>query len=733
MRALAVAMAPLLEPETPPGIRNLENIGLISDFLAHGTAGLRDLVDEALQRQPGTDRLMLIVDQWEELYTLTTDDNARGRFIEQLLEATTRSPLSVVLTLRGDFYSHAVNDRPLADRLQDNVVNLGPMTREELQQAITRPVENVQLSFEPGLVHTILNDVGNELGNLPLLEFAVTALWDAKRDGLLTHDAYREMRRVQGAMANRAETIYNGLRPLEQEAAKRAFLRLVRLGEATEDTRRRASFSEIGEAAKPLIRQLADARLLVTGRDEDSGEETIDVAHEALIQNWSRLQEWLDQDREFLLWRQRLRSAVATWERHERRPGFLLLGAPLTEAERWLGERPEELAPDERSFIQKSVRRDRWRRNLTLVAAISVAMIMTILAAWAWRQSQIAQREERLARARLLVAQGQAEFEEKPLLGLRLAIEGLALLTPKDEKIKAFTVSVIRELAKSGRLLKMSDGIAQAYPYSKNSLFILGYTNKPGEIYRFADSKRIASLSGRVDDIEFSPDKHVFVVDYVDAPGEWRHSAKGELITTLAGRVGSVWFSPDASVLGLDYRDAPDELRRSANGELITTLTGRVGSVWLSPAGSVWVLAYEDAPGELRHSANGELMATLTGKADEVRFGANGVLFKVKYEDNRNELWDTRGTPRRLTELGLSIRGAIFEQNHHRALVWHSDGRGYYLDIDWLQAMEGDPAGLPIEKLVQLACQGPLASGLFAESALKPYLEGRSPQACNLE
>lgn len=950
LRALAVALAPLLEPETPPGIRNLENIGILKDFLERGENELRDLVEEALQKQPGTDRLMLIVDQWEELYTLTADDEARDHFIDQLLEATTKARFSVVFTLRGDFYGHAINHRSLADRLHNHVVNLGPMTREELEDAIAKPAHAVRLSFEPGLMETILNDVGNEPGSLPLLEFAVTALWDAGKDGRLLHDAYLAMGRVQGAVANRAETIYNNLTSLEQEAVKRVFLRLVRLGETTEDTRRRAHFTEIGEASRELIGQLADARLLVTGRDEISGEETIEVAHEALIQNWSRLQGWLDEDREFLLWRQRLRGSMTIWQENAYKPGFFLLGAPLSEAERWFIERPDELDENERAFIHKSIRRARWRRNLTLMTSIVVAVVMTVLAGIAQVQTWRAEREERLARARLLVAQGQAEYEEKPLLGLRLALEGLAMLPPGDEKTKEFTVNVIRRLVKSGRLLKIGDGIHHAYAMNNNTHFILEHTNKQGEIYRFSDNERTVLLprnirgfhrgvifnpdrsffvvnygdvqsemrdsingdlkiflAGKVSNFHFSPDEGVFVVDYehdqdelrrsdngeviapladevhttrfsprqnvfvvgyqhaqgelrhsdngevialladeisyegvhfspgqdvfvVDyryAQGELRRSADGQVIEPLAGEIRAVQFSPDQDVFAVsyrydrgelrnsvdgkvithladkishdgvyfssrhnlfavDYEQAQDELRRSnngrvlktlggeigyehyyiwgldgvsygsyqlnrhqdvfvmqyqntrselrnsVNGELIKLLAGNVSDVHFSPDQSMFVVDYGDTRGELRFSTDGQHLATLTGKLEggEVLFNSDSSLFVVQYIDNRRELWETSVRPRRLAELGLSVDGAIFDKNHRKVLVWHSDGRGYMLDIDWLKAMGGEPKSLSGEELMRLACQGPFASDLFQESELADYLEGQRPKAC---
>ena len=354
LHALAAALLPLLEPEMTE-VDRLAEVNKLAVYLQEGRLALRDVVARVLAKQPGTDRLLLVADQWEELYTLTREEQQRRRFVDEILEATQAAPLSVVLTLRGDFFGQALSYRPLADRLQDAVVNLGPMAREELAQAVERPAKEVKLTFEPGLVERLLDDVGQEPGNLPLLEFALTDLWEHRQGGQLLHQVYDDMGRVQGAVAQQAEELYQKLVPLEQQAATRVFLELVRTGEGTADTRRRAGLQEIGEGARNLVKKLADARLVVTGRDEATGQETVEVAHEALIRHWQRLRGWLNADREFLLWRQRLRHDLSDWERTGHDQGTLLRGTPLSEAQRWLTVRGEHLSQPEREFIQAGI------------------------------------------------------------------------------------------------------------------------------------------------------------------------------------------------------------------------------------------------------------------------------------------------------------------------------------------------------------------------------------------
>jgi KaiC/GvpD/RAD55 family RecA-like ATPase len=420
---LAAKLIPLLEPALSETDR-LTEAQKLGDRLAAGEVLLEDVVERVLEKSNGTDRLLLVADQFEELFTLTPEADRRP-LVEALLQALKRVPLTLVLTLRADFYGHAIAlSRDLSDRMERGVVNLGPMTRQELEKVIVEPARRVGLKFEPGLVERILDDVGEEPGNLPLLEFALTELWARRQAGRLTHAAYEEIGGIAGAIAQRAEEVFGGFTPEEQEAARRVLTRLVRVArpeEGTEDTRRRATLAELspsqvgkGPGVRAVVKALADARLVVTGRDEATGEETVEVAHEALIRGWERLRRWLDEDREFLLWRQRLRVALEEWQRTGRDEGALLRGAPLTEAERWLAERAEDLNLDEQKYIRESVAlrereqtaRQRLRQRITLGLGVGLLIALTLagLAGVGWRR---AEEQRQIALARQLAAQAQ--------------------------------------------------------------------------------------------------------------------------------------------------------------------------------------------------------------------------------------------------------------------------------------------------------------------------------------
>ncbi|MCA9423221.1 MAG: SUMF1/EgtB/PvdO family nonheme iron enzyme, partial [Nitrospira sp.] len=336
-----------------------------------------------LDKQPGTDRLLLIVDQWEELYTLCQDVRARRTFMDQVLEATETGQLHVVLTLRGDFFGRAITAyRPLSDRVQEAQVLIGPVTREELRLAIKEPAKLVGLTFETGLVDLLLEQAGDEPGHLPLLEFVLRQLWEQRRGSLMHHEAYRGMGQLEGAIAKKAQALYQKASPENQRRIQHIFLRLVRPGEGEADTRRRATFAELGEGLQPLVKMLADERLLVTSQLTGSAEETVEVSHEALIRQWGQLKEWVDGDRQFLAWQQRLGLSIKEWERSHRSTDLLLRGRPLVEAGEWVKNKPEAFSPEEEQYVRASQNRKNKSRVFTTLGGLLVLLLIGGPIAW---------------------------------------------------------------------------------------------------------------------------------------------------------------------------------------------------------------------------------------------------------------------------------------------------------------------------------------------------------------
>jgi energy-coupling factor transporter ATP-binding protein EcfA2 len=302
---LAAALISQLEPELGKTDKTIKAKELAESIRQHGfTAD----VSAILKDKPGK-RLLLVVDQFEELYTGCADTEQQ-QFVEALLAAVESASraLTLVLTLRADFYSYVVNYPPFAEALNNYPAkNITLMKAEEMQKAIELPAEKKGVKLEEGLTQRILDGVKREPGNLPLLEFALTQLWEKQSRGLLTHQAYSEIGGVARALSNHAEVVYGKLSEQEQKQAQQIFLQLVRPGEGTEDTRRVATRGEVGNWELVTFLAGEDARLVVTGRDEQTDEKTVEVVHEALIREWRRLRGWIDENRTFRTWQEQLR------------------------------------------------------------------------------------------------------------------------------------------------------------------------------------------------------------------------------------------------------------------------------------------------------------------------------------------------------------------------------------------------------------------------------------------
>ncbi len=481
LHSLADVILPLVEPELS-GIDLIRKRKALADDLEQGRVPLWDMVTEGLRQQKGTDRLLLFVDQWEELYTTCRNDVQRNRFIQELLEATSRanSPLSVVLAVRWDFYGKILQNRPLLDRLDHSRLDLGPMDRKEQRSAIEGPASKMGLTFQDGLIDRILDDAGDEPGSLPLLEFVLEDLWKCRRgDGQLTHDAYGGMKGLKGAIATRAETVFLTLSADEQAAAEMLFRNLVQAGAKTEeDTRRRLSLHRLGDTSQRVARNLADERLLVTTRiesagtevlNEESERETVEVAHEELLRRWERLKHWVDKDRKFLQWRSRLQPLLEGFKQDPDPP--LLRGNQLRDAQEFFPSRSNELDRPECAFINASLDAlHKQRRRVWIIASLLSALFLGL--GYAWDRANLNIRVEGLVESLLETRAGRVhsyldELSRSPALAVPLLREafantdqnrepshrlhaayGLVRLSAADSDVLMFLIRSIPELPK---------------------------------------------------------------------------------------------------------------------------------------------------------------------------------------------------------------------------------------------------------------------------------------------
>ncbi|MEZ4621778.1 MAG: SUMF1/EgtB/PvdO family nonheme iron enzyme [Caldilineaceae bacterium] len=360
-------------------------------------------------------RLLLVVDQFEELFTLCKDPSERKAFVDNLLTAAVADGVTtVVITLRADFYAHCFAFDNLRAALEGYQKNIGPMDQDELRRAIEEPARLGGWELEPGLVELLLADVGDEPGALPLLSHALLETWKRRRGRTLTLAGYAASGRVQGAIAHTAEAVFTQLAtPQQQAIAKNIFLRLTELGEGAEDTRRRVQLAELmpkpAEKAtiEAVLTTLADARLVTTDKDE------VEVAHEALIRSWPTLRGWLDENREGIRLRHRLLEDAQRWAELEHDREALYSGRRLEQVAEWESTGAFALSTLEQTFLEASearATRERQQRTwIRLGIAVVILSVFVGMAVLSWQQ--LDQRRAKRAWDAAIAAKAQCDVD----------------------------------------------------------------------------------------------------------------------------------------------------------------------------------------------------------------------------------------------------------------------------------------------------------------------------------
>lgn len=343
--------------------------------------------------------VVLVVDQFEEIFTLC-DQEQRDWFVQALVNAP-----RVVIGVRADFYGHVGRHPQLVEALEGGQILVGPMTTDELRRAITEPARHVGATVETALVARLIADAAGEAAALPLVQHALAETWRRRRGMTLFLSGYEEAGGVEHAIARTAEAVYAGLTNGRQRTARQIFLRLIALGDGTEDTKRRATRSDLDAE---VLDRLANARLVTLSAQH------AELAHEALIRSWPRLRDWLAEDRTALRVHHQLTEAAADWDGHDR--DVLYKGIRLAQASE-LDQ--DSLTEPERVFLGASQAegRRRTRRARVVVSVLSVLVVLlagTVVFAVsksneASRRSEIAAAAAAAAQARWLINSGELE------------------------------------------------------------------------------------------------------------------------------------------------------------------------------------------------------------------------------------------------------------------------------------------------------------------------------------
>ena len=655
---------------------------------------------------PGT-RVLLAVDQFEELFTSNPDELDRQAFLDALnaLSSDDELGVRVVVALRADFYAVSASYPWLAERISGNQVLVGPMRRTELRSAIEGPVKRAGLRLESGLVEAILDDAGDDAGSLPLVSHALMETWLRRRDTLLTVEGFRAAGGVIGAIAQSAEQAYERLGAAEKTACRRLFLRLVTPGDGVPDTRRLLSWREIGDdaAMRAVVDTLAKERLLTV---DDRG---VEIIHETLNLSWPRFRGWIEESRDDLRMRQRVAQDAAEWDAQSRDSDLLYRGTPLAVALEWYAQEDSDYDELSAEFLEagreardaaeaaaalEERRRRRVRRiafsalsSLTIAAAVASAVAFVALGD---ARDNEAEANRRFVQA--LATEANSIAFAQPNLALLLAAEsaaradGPAPSEARNALIQARTALAETDVAPSGVVLPVGDALTLTLTPDGTTI-VTGGRDGTVQLWESSSGDRGATLTGQSGGIEEAA---------VDPSGRWlvsvgpggtrrwdlraAGSSPGRVVAKGGDPVWSVAFSRDGARFATASERGKLRIYATASAEeigvpiehsidFLSVAFSLDGTKLLAGTGDgrvfVWDVAsrLQDGPALRAHGTND--VWELVMHPDGDRFVTSGT-------DGAIKVWSLR--TRRHVASPFAADDGVPTNTRVKGLVWSHDG-----------------------------------------------------------
>jgi WD40 repeat protein len=638
------------------------------DELARDPSAMHRAVQRQTQRA-GVTHALVVVDQFEELFTLCRSEAERQSFVDNLMfaagfhspdgaphaqqgeveggsgemTAERDGPTLGVIALRADFYAHCADYPQLRQALSQHQEYIGAMSAVELRRAIEAPAQHGSWELELGLVEVLLQDIQGEPGALPLLSHALLETWERRRGRTLTMSGYAATGGVRGAIAETAEAVFQDqLNPAQRELARRIFLQLTELGEdeSLPDTRRRVALSELisnpaeGAAVRQVLTQLADARLITTEW------ETVEVAHEALIREWPTLREWLAEDREGLRLHRRLSEAAQEWGRSGRNESEFYRGARLAQALEWTAANAGALNPLEREFLQAS-------------------------RAWAEREAaeREAQRQRELEAARKLTKTEKARAEEQIQSNNRLRLRN-------------------RFIAGAGVIALLLAVLAALFGLQSNQNATRAESEK-----QLAISRELALAA--VNNLEVDPERSILlalhalsVTHTAEAEGALHRAVQASRVQfVFPGLFYTLGYSPDGRRLALGRSDGTLIMLDTANGQELLSIPAHAGTIWsliYSPDGARIATTSGDHTAKVWDAATGQELLHLAGHTDEIwgiAFSPDGARIATASLDTTVKVWDAQ-TGRELFTLSdhtAPVYSAVYSPDGNRLITGSND------------------------------------------------------------
>ena len=666
---------------------------------------------------PSDEQLLLVVDQFEELFT-SAPEAVQRQFLDGVMDAVTNpdSRLRLVGTLRADFYDRPLAFQPFGGAVNAATVTVPAMSPAELEAAIVEPAQRVGRQVDRALVAELVSAAAHEPAGLPALQFTLFELAE-RCPGDLTLDAYRGLGGLSGAISARAEALYRSLDDDERATVRRLFHQLVVVNPDGEPTRRRATRIEIAAAdpaADPVIDRWVDARLLSLDRHRQSRLPTVEPAHEALLREWPRLRRWIEEDREALLVLGGLRESAAGWLELDRDPGALYRGARLQVALDTLGA--AALTPIEREFLDVSEAaraadlreaedrlertakaNRRLRRQLVVIgAALVVALVGGFVAL---DQRQDAERERRIAFVRELTAAADANLGEDPERAMLLALEAVAASDASESTARAEAIGALHDALSTSRALLTVPGLGGSTDWSPDgSVFVTEGPEETGliDLRDPTTGESVRSWTGHevdVNEVAFSHDGELLATGGDDGYLRVWETATGDEVAELRGDGGEVAsamsFSPDGRLVVGTWMDRSEtRVFDVRSGEMLLEIgMPQVHGAHFSPDGAQIALASLEVDGvvvvDSRTAEQVHHVGKGTDHARDARFSPDGRWLASAHGDGLVRVWDAATGELRFTVTGHTAEATsvAWSPDSARLATAGSDGTARVHDL----------------------------------------------------
>lgn len=634
----------------PPKIKNAHNENLeqeinkddieriihspieIEELINQGASGFRQVLQNT--RSP---RIVMVIDQFEEVFTLCSDKIERQQFFECLMGAIDRnyqsnsnaSTFLLIITMGAEFLGKCFEQEysGLARQIQSHLVTVTPMTRLELQQAIAEPVKQVGIEIQPELVEQMIVDTENN-ASLPLLQYTLTELWRQRRTDQFTLNQYINLGGVKGCLEKQAYATYHSLSARERQVAKQIFLKLVQINEDTVVSCKRVLKTDLITSQQSLavvskvLKKLVKARLIITTKftnyqNSNQTVTVVELAHNTIIHHWSQLNFWVESNREAIKQKPGMEADAQRWLKKNKSDKYLLSGRKLNLAESLLESDTDSafVSVIAKEFLEKSIKRKRFHNHFRIRSIVGLILILGGLSGFSLINWQVAEKDKLNAQLNALSLSAENQFTANQRFD--------ALLTA----IKAGT--------------KLHNTSEAAADVRMRVLIALRKT-----VYGVSTRRTIAEHTQPVNSISLSNDRKTIASASDDGTIKlWTNS--GEELATLKGHQSAVYsvdFSPNSKILASASDDGTVKLW-SQNGKILVTMKGHrgaVNSVSFSPDGKAIASAGIDGTIKL-WNLQGKLLKSIQAHQDKIYSVSYGKVLASASEDKTVKLWNSQG------------------------------------------------------------------------------------------